>query len=81
MTYQNRIEIVLFQNNNPKNEKAPHATGTVEFPDGTKYEVSLWNKVSKAGNPFKSGYLKLKTDQPEQRQSRPERNGPMEIDF
>lgn len=58
-TYNNQIEIVLFQNNKAKSEKSPQETGTVTFPDGTKYEVALWNKVSKNGNPFKSGVLKL----------------------
>ena len=60
-TYNNQIEIVIFQNNKRKSDKAPHETGTVTFPDGTKYEVAIWNKVSKAGNPFKSGVLKLDT--------------------
>lgn len=58
-TYNNQIEIVLFQNNKAKSDKSPQETGTVTFPDGTKYEVALWNKVSKNGNPFKSGVLKL----------------------
>lgn len=58
-TYNNQIEIVLFTNTKGKSEKAPHETGTVTFPDGTKYEVAVWNRVSKAGNPFKSGVLKL----------------------
>lgn len=60
MTYNNQIEIVLFENTKRSNEKAPMETGTVEFPDGTKYDVALWHKVSKNGNPFKSGTLKLK---------------------
>jgi hypothetical protein len=58
-TYNNQIEIVIFTNNKRKSDKAPHETGTVTFPDGTKYEVALWNRISKAGNPFKSGTLKL----------------------
>lgn len=58
-TYNNQIEIVLFANNKARSEKAPSETGTVTFPDGTKYEVAIWNKVSKNGNPFKSGVLKL----------------------
>jgi uncharacterized protein (DUF736 family) len=58
-TYNNQIEIVLFTNNKRKSDKAPHETGTVTFPDGTKYDVAVWNRVSKAGNPFKSGTLKL----------------------
>lgn len=58
-TYNNQIEIVLFQNTKAKSDKAPQETGTVTFPDGTKYEVAIWKKVSKNGNPFKSGVLKL----------------------
>lgn len=58
-TYNNQIEIVLFENTKRKSDKSPQETGTVTFPDGTKYEVALWHKVSKNGNPFKSGTLKL----------------------
>lgn len=58
-TYNNQIEIVLFTNTKKKSEKSPGKTGTVTFPDGTKYEVAIWNKVSKNGNPFEAGVLKL----------------------
>lgn len=58
-TYNNQIEIVLFDNNRATSPKAPHKTGTVTFPDGTKYDVAIWSKVSKNGNPFESGVLKL----------------------
>jgi hypothetical protein len=58
-TYNNQIEIVLFDNNRATNPKAPQETGTVTFPDGTKYQVALWHRVSKNGNPFKSGTLKM----------------------
>lgn len=58
-TYNNQIEIVIFENTRRTTDKHPHETGTVTFPDGTKYQVALWNKVSKNGNPFKSGTLKL----------------------
>lgn len=58
-TYNNQIEIVVFTNNKRTSEKAPVETGTVTFPDGTKYEVAIWNRVSKNGNPFKSGVLRL----------------------
>jgi len=81
VTYQNQIEIVLFDNNNRKSDKAPHKTGTVEFPDGTKYDVALWNKVSKAGNPFMAGKLSL----PDPKYQREERGGGsrnrVEVDF
>ena len=58
-TYNNQIEIVLFTNTKKKSDKSPAKTGTVTFPDGTKYEVAIWNKVSKNGNPFEAGVLKL----------------------
>ena len=58
-TYNNQIEIVVFENTKATNPKAPQETGIVTFPDGTKYEVAIWHRVSKNGNPFKSGTLKL----------------------
>jgi len=58
-TYNNQIEIILFENTRATSGKAPSKTGTVTFPDGTKYEVAIWNKVSKSGNPFEAGVLKL----------------------
>ena len=58
-TYNNQIEIVLFVNTRRNNPKAPGKTGTVKFPDGTTYEVSIWERVSKNGTPFESGVLKL----------------------
>lgn len=75
-TYNNQIEIVLFNNNKRKSDKAPHETGTVTFPDGTKYEVAIWNKVSKAGNPFKSGVLKLDTGKYGQGRNEPDSDAP-----
>lgn len=68
-TYNNQIEIVLFENNKRRSEKAPQETGTVTFPDGTKYEVAIWHRVSKNGNPFKSGTLKLDNGERQQRPS------------
>lgn len=62
-TYNNQIEIVLFTNTKKKSDKSPSKTGTVTFPDGTKYEVAIWNKVSKNGNPFEAGTLKLPNPQ------------------
>lgn len=59
MTYNNQIEIRIFENNKRKSDKSPNEVGTVEFPDGTKYDVALWSKVSKNGNPYKAGTLKL----------------------
>ena len=84
-TYNNQIEIVIFQNNKRKSDKAPHETGTVTFPDGTKYEVAIWNKVSKAGNPFKSGVLKLDTGKYGQGNNEPNSDSgsyaPAKVDF
>lgn len=77
MTYDNRIEIRIFPNPNKKTEKSPDVTGVVEFPDGTKYDVSLWNKVSKSGSPYKSGWLKLPETNPAPRQ----RQSQVEVDF
>ena len=68
-TYNNQIEIVLFENNRATNPKAPQEVGTVTFPDGTKYEVAIWRRVSKNGNPFKSGTLKLDNGERSQRPS------------
>lgn len=82
-TYQNQIQIVLFDNNS-SNEKAPVQRGTVEFPDGTKYEVALWNKVSKNGNPFKSGTLKLLDPNAQQgyrKTDNPGRPARVQVDF
>lgn len=69
MTWNNQIEITIFENTRRSNEKAPHETGFVEFPDGTKYEVALWNNVSKGGEPYKKGTLKLPDPQYAQRRS------------
>jgi uncharacterized protein (DUF736 family) len=87
-TYNNQIEIVVFDNNNRSNEKAPVKTGKVTFPDGTTYEVALWDRVSKTGNPFLSGTLKLpdmnRQSQAPRRQYQPKPQAPrnsVEIDF
>lgn len=58
-TYNNQIEIVLFENTRRQNPKAPSKTGTVTFPDGTKYDVALWSRVSSKGTPFESGTLRI----------------------
>lgn len=84
-TYNNQIEIVIFSNNKRSSDKAPHETGTVTFPDGTKYEVAIWNRVSKNGNPFKSGVLRLPNPQyaGSQSNSAPaqQSNGAVNVDF
>lgn len=87
MTYNNQIEIVLFDNNRKQSDKSPDKTGTVEFPDGTKYEVALWNRVSKNGNPFMSGSLKLPNpkyaprEQGARQGGQPPRGNRVEVDF
>lgn len=89
MTYNNQIQIVLFDNTaRRKSDKAPDEVGTVEFPDGTKYEVSIWSRVSKNGNPFKSGVLKLPDPKYARREEgprgAPRSSGPgnqVEVDF
>lgn len=78
-TYNNQIEIVLFENTRAANAKAPQETGTVTFPDGTKYQVALWHKVSKNGNPFKSGVLKL--DDGKYSNNRGNGGGEVKVDF
>jgi len=87
-TYNNQIEIVLFDNNKRTSEKSPSKTGKVTFPDGTTYDVAIWERVSKNGNPFMSGTLKLpdpnRPQQGQQRQYQPRPQAPrntVEIDF
>jgi hypothetical protein len=83
MAYEsNEIQIVLFQNKQKKNPKGPDATGSVTFPDGTKYEVALWNRVSKNGNAFQSGLLRLPNQTQAPRSSAPApKSNEVEIDF
>jgi hypothetical protein len=80
-TYNNQIEIVLFDNNRATNAKAPQETGTVTFPDGTKYDVAIWHRVSKNGNPFKSGVLKLPDPKYAKNDNGGQRGGAVEVDF
>lgn len=90
MSYQKPpIEVVAFSNTRKKNEKQPDVTGTITFNEavvieaGTKFDLALWNRVSKAGNPFQSGVVKPAQD----RSMDPplpapiERSGPVKIDF
>lgn len=85
MTYNNQIEIVLFDNNRKQSDKSPDKTGTVEFPDGTKYEVAMWHRVSKNGTPFLSGSLKLPNPKYAPREQGARQGAPrgnrVEIDF
>lgn len=63
-TYNNQIEIVVFNNNRATNPKAPQKTGVVTFPDGSKYDVALWERKGKSGTEFLAGVLKPQTDRP-----------------
>lgn len=75
-TYNNQIEIVLFPNTKAVNPKAPQHTGTVTFPDGTKYEVAMWAKKSQRGTEFMAGTLKPKTDEFQAAEQRTQRSEP-----
>lgn len=61
-TYNNQIEIVVFDNNRATHPKAPQKTGVVTFPDGSKYEVALWQRKGKSGTEFLAGTLKPQTN-------------------
>jgi uncharacterized protein (DUF736 family) len=68
----NDPQVVLFQNHNKKNDKAPDLTGKVTFPDGKVLEIAAWAKVSKNGQPYFSGKL----TEPFESQSAPRRSAP-----
>lgn len=81
------IEVVAFPNKRKTHPKAPEFTGTITFNEamvieaGSKFDLALWNKVSKAGNAFQSGVIK-----PQQQQDVPgfepeQKRGPVKIDF
>lgn len=91
MSYQKpAIEVVAFTNSRKKSEKAPDITGTITFNEavvieaGTKFDLALWNRVSKGGNPFMSGVAKPPF-QSERSMDPPfpaaEKPGPVKIDF
>jgi hypothetical protein len=80
-TYNNQIEIVLFENTRASSAKSPQKTGTVTFPDGTKYDVALWERVSKNGAPFMSGTLKLPDPKYARGNGGGQRGGEQNVDF
>lgn len=91
MSYQKpAIEVVAFTNTRKKSEKQPDVTGTLTFNEavvieaGTKFDIAMWNRISKGGNPFMSGVVKppfqqdKAMDPPYERTEKP---GPVKIDF
>ena len=62
--YDNTNRGVLFRDENPKSEKAPSHTGTLNV-NGTEYRVAAWVKVSKAGNKFFSLSVSPKDEKPQ----------------
>jgi len=62
MEQQPQIQIAVFDNNSD-NPKAPQQNVVVTFPNGEKLEGGLWERTSKAGNPYRSGFLRKKDDQ------------------
>ncbi len=77
VTYNNQIEIALYDKVDRKTEKYPNEFGYVTFPDGTKYEVSIWHRVSKNGTPYRSGVLKLQ----DPKYAKPAATGQAAVDF
>lgn len=58
MENNNNNTIVLFENAKglAKNLKSPFYTGNVVV-DGTKYQVAVWKRISKAGDEYLSGTI------------------------
>lgn len=91
MSYQKpAIEVVAFSNSRKKNEKQPDVTGTITFNEavvieaGTKMDLAMWNRISKAGNAFQSGVIKPMRQQDPAMDppfERVEKPGPVKIDF
>ena len=91
MSYQKpAIEVVAFTNTRKKTEKQPDVTGTITFNEacvieaGTKFDLAMWNRISKGGNPFQSGVIKPARQQ-DAAMDPPfpaaEKPGPVKIDF
>jgi hypothetical protein len=61
--YKHVAYISLFENEPDGNK--PAMSGTVEYPDGTKMSVSLWNKTSSGGREYLNGAIQsLEEDAP-----------------
>ena len=57
MNAPTKIQVSVFTNNRKKSEKSPDYSGEVEFPDGRKMEIALWNAVCKGGLPYMRGHI------------------------
>ena len=66
------ITIAVFANDQRGNDKAPTERVIIEFPDGTRLEGGLWEKVSSKGTHYKSGTL----SRPQEKEQRAERRAP-----
>lgn len=53
-------EILIFRKTNKKKESHPDGDGQLITPDGTRYEIAVWENKSKSGD---SVYLKGKIKQ------------------
>lgn len=86
-TFNNQIEILISPNKFRNHPKSPDEVGTVTFPDGTQYEVAIWNRVSsRDGSTFKSGVLRLPNPQyanrnQQKQQSQQPESGAVNVDF
>lgn len=61
MAYQKKEgDIVLFRNEKRENEKQPVLRGEALIKDVT-YEIALWGRPDRNGNPFWTGVIKPKT--------------------
>lgn len=63
-------DVTLFANDRKTKDTQPDFRGTIHI-QGKDYELVLWNKVSKNGNPFLSGRMGDEAKPPEARGSFP----------
>ena len=63
-------DVTLFANDRKTKDTQPDFRGTIHV-QGKDYELVLWNKVSKNGNPFLSGRMGDEAKPPEARGSFP----------
>ena len=75
MDYDNTNRGVLFPNKQKVDgDSKPELSGNINI-DGKEYWLSCWDKVSKAGNEFKSLSV-----QPKEEQSKPKTTTPPQVD-